>query len=316
MKFKPNINLIPAISVLALASLLAACGGGGSGSGSSSTGTLNLGLTDASVDNTKALVVEFAGVQLQPAGGDRIDIDFVDDKTGVPVPRKIDLLALTGGTTELLLDGVTLNAGRYDWIRLKVNTERGVIDSYIDLLDDSRHSLYIPSGNQTGLKLNGGFNIPDGGLASFTIDFDLRKSVHNPSGLGDDYILRPTLRLVDDNKAGALTGTVASGIITADPDCSGTEYVGAVYVFNMGDSIDDVDGTGDPVTSARVPNDGVYTYTVAFLPEGDYSIAFTCDADIDDPGKDADTDSTDGPVDFIGETTVTVTAGKTTTHNF
>jgi hypothetical protein len=27
---------------------------------------------------------------------------------------------------------------------------------------------------------------------------------------------------------------VASGIIAADPDCSGVDYVGAVYVFDIG----------------------------------------------------------------------------------
>jgi len=313
MKTRSNSSLIPIICISGLAFLLMACGGGGG----SSTGTLNLGLTDASVDDAKAVVVEFTGVQLQSAGGDRIDHDFIDELTGDPAPRLIDLMALTGGTTELLLDGVTLNAGRYNWVRLKVNAERGVIDSYIDLLDDSRHSLYIPSGNQTGLKLNRGFDVPEGEMASFTIDFDLRKSVHNPAGLDDDYILRPTLRLVDDDTAGALTGTVASGVITADPDdCTGMEYVGAVYVFSRGDAVDDVDGTRDPVTSAKVTNDGIYAYTVAFLPEGDYSIAFTCDADIDNPAIDADADPTDGPVDFIGETSVTITAGKTTGHNF
>jgi hypothetical protein len=138
MKTRSNPFLIPIICISGLAFLLVACGGGG---GSSSTGTLNLGLTDASVDDAKAVVVEFTGVQLQSAGGDRIDHDFIDELTGDPAPRLIDLMALTGGTTELLLDGVTLNAGRYNWVRLKVNAERGVIDSYIDLLDDSRHSL-------------------------------------------------------------------------------------------------------------------------------------------------------------------------------
>jgi hypothetical protein len=309
-------TLINCIAATFVALMLTACGGGGGGDGGSSTGTLDLAITDAPVDAAKAVVVEFTGVQLQHAGGERIDYDFVDG-SGDPEPRQIDLLALTGGTTELLLDGVTLTAGDYSWIRLKVNAERGVIDSYIDLLDDTRHSLYVPSGSQSGLKLNRGFNVPEDGMASFTIDFDLRKSVHDPSNPADDYILRPTLRLVDGNTDGALTGTVASGIITADPiDCSGVDYVGAVYVFNVGDAVDDVDGTGDPVTSAMVPNDGFYAYTVAFLPEGDYSIAFTCDADIDDNAKDADTDVTDGPVNFVGETVATITAGKTTMHDF
>ena len=72
----------------------------------------------------------------------------------------------------------------------------------------------------------------------------------------------------------------------------------------------------DPITSATEPNDGVNSYAVAFLPEGDYRIDFTCDADIDDNAKDADTDFTDGPVNFAGEAVVTITAGKTTVHDF
>ena len=299
-------TLINCIAATFTALMLTACGGGGGGD--SSTGTLDLAITDAPVDAAKAVVVEFTGVELQPAEGERIEYDFIDE-SGDPDSREIDLLALTGGTSELLLDGVTLPAGDYNWIRLKVNAERGVIDSYIDLLDDSRHSLYVPSGSQSGLKLNRGFNVPVDGTASFTIDFDLRKSVHNPSNPADDYFLRPTLRLVDNNTDGALSGIVSG--IENDPDCNdNVDYIGAVYVFNDGDVVDDVDGVDDPVTSAMVPNDGNYAYTVAFLPEGDYTVAFTCDADIDDSTIDEDS------VDFVGEAVVTITAGKTTMQDF
>ena len=299
-------TLINYIAATFVALMLTACGGGGGGD--SSTGTLDLAITDAPVDAAKAVVVEFTGVELQPAVGERIEYDFIDE-FGDPDSREIDLLALTGGTSELLLDGVTLPAGDYNWIRLKVNAERGVIDSYIDLLDDSRHSLYVPSGSQSGLKLNRGFNVPVDDTASFTIDFDLRKSVHDPSNPADDYFLRPTLRLVDNNTDGALSGIVSG--IENDPDCNDNmDYIGAVYVFNDGDAVDDVDGVDDPVTSAMVPNDGNYAYTVAFLPEGDYTVAFTCDADIDDNANDED------PVDFVDEAMVTITAGKTTMQDF
>jgi hypothetical protein len=76
--------------------------------------------------------------------------------------------------------------------------------------------------------------------------------------------------------------------------------------------VDDFDGTDDPVTSAKVSmsNEGKYTYTVAFIPEGDYTVAFTCDADIDDSTIDAD------QVDFVGEAMVNITAGKTTIQDF
>ena len=263
--------------------------------GGSSRGTLTLAITDAPVDSAKSVVVEFAGVELNPADGPRINIDY-------DPPRKIDLLALTGGTTELLLDNTSLPAGDYTWIRLAVNAAPNVVDSTITLLDDSQHELRIPSSR--GLQLNRGFSVPDGGNASFTIDFDLRKSVHNPIG-SPEYILRPTLRLVDDNDAGALAGNVDASLIAAD--CSG-----AVYVFEgAGITPDDVDDTDpDPVNSAIVPIDGVYAYLVPFLAEGDYTIAFTCDADLDEPETD---DS--AVVTFVGTTSVSIVAGRTTSQD-
>ena len=185
------------------------------------------------------------------------------------------------------------------------------------------HSLYIPSGANSGLKLNRGFNVPAGGTASYTIDFDLRKSVHYPGNLDpsnpeDDYFLRPTLRLVDGNTDGALTGIIIDAF--KDDECGvGGESIGAVYVFDGTDLsvIDDIDGTEDPVTSANasLSMEGDYAYTVAFLPEGDYVAAFTCDADIDDTEIDADIDP-DEQVDFVGATTVTIIAGKTTNQDF
>jgi len=62
-------------------------------------------------------------------------------------------------------------------------------------------------------------------MASFTIDFDLRKSVHNPSNPADDYILRPTLQLVDGNTEGALSGIV-SGIVNDNGCTDNVDYVG------------------------------------------------------------------------------------------
>jgi len=57
-------------------------------------------------------------------------------------------------------------------LRLKVITSQIEMHSYIELDDGSQHPLYVPSGNETGLKLNQGFDISDGGAISFTIDFD------------------------------------------------------------------------------------------------------------------------------------------------
>ena len=285
------------ILVLAGSALLLALSGCDDDSG---TGKLSLGVTDAPVDNASAVVVQFTGVEVKPEDGSARSFDFDE-------PRQVDLLALTGTDSELLLDAVEVESGRYNWVRLKVQaTADGVMDSYITI-DGVQHELYVPSGDETGLKLNNGFRVPNGGAAAFTVDFDLRKSVHEPMNAEDSYMLRPTLRIVDNARAGAIAGTVDNTWVVEG--CTP-----AVYVFaGSGVTPDDVDGSApDTVTSARVAlntTSGHYEYTAGFLAEGSYTVTFTCDAAGDDP-------VTDDTLDFAGTQNATVVAEQTTTVNF
>lgn len=293
-----NKKVMLGTGAAAMAAMLAGCGGGGGGM----SGQVKLAIADAPVDEATAVVVQFTGVELQPAGGERIDVDFA-------APRQIDLLALQGGDSALLLDGVTVPAGRYNFIRLKVQTSRTTTESHIDLDDGSTHPLFIPSGAESGLKLNRGFTVPAGGLADFTIDFDLRKSVHEPQNPGDAYLLRPTLRIVDNRQVGEIAGTVdaaLAGVTGCTPAVYG--YAGA------GVTPDDVDGTpAEPVATATVlPPDATnsdYRYTLAFLEAGTYTVAFTCDAATDQPGSSE-------TLVFAGAQDATVTADATTTVDF
>jgi hypothetical protein len=275
--------------------LLTACGGGGDGS----SGSMTLRLTDAPVDEATSVIVEFTGVELLRANGAPLLFTFE--------PRRIDLLALQGGDSTTLLNGVTVPAGDYRQIRLQVNAGRDASDSYITLDDGSMHALFIPSGNQSGLKLTGGFTVPEGGSADFTIDFDLRKSVTYPPGLGGAYILRPSLRLVETATAGEIAGTVGNAL-AAQSDCSA-----AVYVYaGEGVTPDDVGSPTEPVTSAQVSLDettGEYRYTVGFVEPGAYTVAFTCDAASDAP-------TTDDDIAFEPPANVTVAAGETAVADF
>lgn len=278
--------------------VLAGCGG--DSGDSNAQGRLSLAITDAPVDVAESVVVEFTGVSVKPVDGDAVTFEF-------DTPRQIDLLDLQGGETELLLDDVTVDAGDYAWIRLSVNAGRQASDSFIALQDGSVHPLFIPSGNQSGLKLVRGFTVPANASADFTIDFDLRKSVVNPGSSGDPYILRPTLRLVDNTEVGAIAGTVDAGI-AADADCSP-----AVYAYDGSDvTPDDTGSATEPVASGLVGmNDatGVYEYRIAFLAAGDYTVALTCDADADQ--ADADDD-----IAFDAQQNVTVTTDETATADF
>lgn len=279
---------------LASAALLAACNSSGS---SGDTGNLTLKITDAPVDEASKVSVKFTGISLNPENGSPNRYDFDE-------PREIDLLALQGEASEVLMDRESVPAGRHQWIRLHVAAEKDTTDSYIEI-NDSQYPLYVPSGSASGLQLSGGFDVPANGEASFTIDFDLRKSLVNPQS-GDYYFLKPSLRLVDNSLIGHIAGTVDENLY-----CEGEGN--AVYVFD-GHDADPIDiNTGrddNPVTTANVSYDGSdYSFSVGFLTEGDYTLAFTCDAGMDDPEEEDD-------LNFSATLNTAVTAGETTNVTF
>jgi len=254
--------------------VLAACGGGGGGGSSDAPAQLTLAITDGPVDAADAVVVAFNSIEIQ--GPERKTFTLDDTAT-------INLLDFQNGETMVLLDGEEMTAGEYQWIRLGVDESA----SYIEI-DGQQFPLEIPSGSQTGLKLNRGFTLAAGNISQFTIDFDLRKSVHQ-EGTGD-YKLRPTVRLVDNLEVGTISGSVSDELVMAAECNNGdnNDAGNAVYVFQGADaSVLDIQGLAtDPLTSASVVyNDQTaqYEFTVAFVAAGDYTLAFTCDALLDDP---------------------------------
>ena len=286
--------------------LLSACSGSGGGGGE--TGRLSLGVTDAPVDEASSVVVQFSGVAFKRAGAAP---EVVQNLT--PSPRQLDLLQYQGGRAAVLLDGVTLPAGEYQWIRLIVDNQPDVRDSYIVLTGGEECELRVPSGAESGLKLMRGFTLPADGSVALTVDFDLRKSIHAPPGQrsGDcavGYLMRPTLRLVDDANVGAIAGRVDSALIAA-------ECLPKVYVFSGNavtpDDLEEADGAdADPLVVAGVAIENgstAHPYRAAFLPPGPYTVAFTCDDD------DAAADET---LVFAGAQSVTVQANLIATADF
>jgi len=321
--------------LLTIAALgLAACGGGGGGGGSaSSTGTLKLGITDAPVDAADAVVVKFTGVELKPMNGSALSIDFASPKT-------IDLLGLQGTSRAMLLDGETVPAGQYEWMRLKVQADPNVAgDSYVTI-DGAQCEMRIPSGAETGLKMIRGFTVGVGAISDFTVDFDLRKSLVRPPGQhtmvescgGQAYMLKPVLRVVDNLQVGSISGTVDPTLVAQKCGTDSTiskVAPGNVYLFGpytdtapVPDDVDDNSADGaDPIASAMVMSGANgNTYTIGFVPAGNYVLAYTCAPD----QPDVDADAVDTPtgadevVTFTPElgTTATVTANTATTVNF
>ena len=266
-----------ALASLAVVMLASACGGDG---GSSATSSVQVSLTDTPIEDADSVVVSVSGVAFKPEGSAPEVVENF-------APRSIDLLQYQNGRTAILLQDTPMQAGRYQWLRLIIDTQPVVRDSYI-VIDGNECELNVPSGAETGLKMNRPIDVPADGSLALTIDFDLRKSVHAPPGQASGacttgYVLRPTLRLVNDANVGAIDGTVSFEAGAVPAGCKPN-----VYVYEGAVTPDDMEETTaaspdvDPlvVVGVTIPAGSTSgTYRAAFIPAGSYTAAFTCDDD-------------------------------------
>lgn len=267
---------------------LAACGGGGGevASSAASSGSISVDLTDGPIDSASEVKIVFTGIELHQASGTTTSIDF-------STPKSIDLIKLQGGVTSALTQESAVPAGDYDWMRLKVlASKNSQSESYIKLLSGEQYPLWIPSGSETGLKLVRPFKVAQGSITRLVIDFDLRKSITAPPGQDPNYIMRPTLRLLDQLQIGKLVTTVnlatlATAQLGAQAAVSACK--GGLYLFSGGAATPDdqdadaADGA-DPILYQPLVYDGVnpsVTINLPFVEVGAYTIAATCNFNVD-----------------------------------
>lgn len=273
--------------------VLAGCGGSGSGAAETdTTGFLSLGVSDGPIHDADKVCITFDTVEVKGPGE---SVVYVLDP-----PEKINLLAFQGDNAMPILSNEEVVAGDYQWIRLGIDAVQGTNGgagetfgpecdgeaSYLVMDGSEVYNLYVPSGENNGLKLVGGFTVLAGDTIYLTAEFDIAKSITAPPGQSPDVKLRPTIRLVNNLDVGALTGLVATELATAE------ECAPSVYVFNDGVTPNPIGIDDDPESEEVDPNDPVATamvneqtnddgsvewnYTVGFLLAGDYEAAFTC----------------------------------------
>ena len=288
--------------VCTLAFALAACSGSGSGVEDQSqppstgdTGFFNLSISDAPIKDAAKVCIRFDGVELKHADSDeRETIDFDQ-------PEVVNLLAHQGPNSRPIVTGVEVPAGAYQWIRLKVQAERGLgggandADPTSELCDDATensylvrdsgplHNLFIPSGSQRGLQLIKDIIIPANRTGEYTAEWDLGKSFNGPPGLLPDVMMKPVVKVVANNEVGTLVGRVAEELITLE-SCD-AEFPPSVYVFDDGvepnpfdDPFADDDAVATALVEKQMQDDGSmpWRYSIGFLLAGNYEVAYTC----------------------------------------
>ncbi|MES0491977.1 MAG: FG-GAP-like repeat-containing protein [Leptospirales bacterium] len=106
--------------------------------------------------------------------------------------KTFDLLKLQNGVTDEL-GSFSLQTGVYTQIRLYLNdTNELVINKNGQAVTEP---LKVPSGVQTGIKLNRSFEITAQGYTTFTVDFNAQKSISHNDGQG--YLLKPVIKIID-----------------------------------------------------------------------------------------------------------------------
>jgi len=256
------------------------------GSSSDSAG-FSLRLTDAPIDGLAKVVVAFTAIEMKRKkdGWTRYTL-----KT----PQSIDLLALHGLTTADLLLHMAIEPAEYKQIRFIVDDTP--MANHVELKTGGIVNLDIPDGSTTGIKIKKKFTIPEDRLVNLTVDFDLRRSIKSP-GMSGNYKFKAKTRLVVDDHVGFIRGTVNPALLL-DPSCSDmdADTHNAVYVYSGHDApTDDINEfsttNNEPLTTTPIKYDstsGKYQYEAAFLPQDDYTIAFTCNADVEDLEADDD----------------------------
>lgn len=167
--------------------------------------------------------------------------------------QQFNLLSLTNGITSDLLQ-MEIGTGEYDMIRMHI------VDAKVIMKDGQEYDLKIPSGTQSGLKIQiePALLVEDGVVNEVLLDFDVSKSfivqgnTNSKAGV-KGFIFKPVIRAVSQKQCSRVEGMVYEG--------ENTPVELAHVKIMQGDSI---------LTSSFTDEDG--NYAMIGIPEGNYTM--------------------------------------------
>lgn len=236
-------NQKAAFIALSAGAIVAACAGVGP-----RMGTVVFHLTDAPSSDFQSATVWVSKVQLVGGAGGPITI--------ADTAASYNLLSLRNGVTALL-GSATIPTGSYEQLRLIVDSAQVVLAPGLHLANgDTIASLRVPSGMQTGIKVDfGGSLRVTPGQTDIVVDFDVSRSfiLTGPPTGPHAVMFKPVIHATAQDVSGSIEGTStpasAHGMIFA---IQGADTVGSA--------------AADTVTGA---------YKIFFLAPGTYLVADT-----------------------------------------
>ncbi|MGC8654741.1 MAG: DUF4382 domain-containing protein [Candidatus Kryptoniota bacterium] len=159
--------------------------------------------------------------------------------------KTYDLLKLVNGVNAVIASAA-VPAGHYSQIRLYIGSGSNVV------IAGSSFPLTIPSGIQSGLKLNVDATVQSGMTYVLTLDFNVNQSiVVTGNFLNHQFILKPVIRVITTPSTGAIAGIVLPA--SARP---------TITAYNSSDTV-----------STAADTSG--NFKVSYLSAGTYSLQIT-----------------------------------------
>ncbi|HKJ34329.1 MAG TPA: DUF4382 domain-containing protein [Balneolales bacterium] len=145
--------------------------------------------------NFDALIVNITRIEAHTSGAGANNGWHVISDT----PVKVNIMNLTNGQTKLLANN-QLKSDNYDAIRLVLGTGNKVV------IGGQTHALKVPSGMQSGIKINTNMNLSGGQNTNILLEFNASASVVLTGNL--TYILKPVIHVVNYKEEGNIDGTI------------------------------------------------------------------------------------------------------------
>lgn len=235
------------------------------------TGTLEVALHDAPA-NYEEVNVFIERVEVNNGVTDEGWIEISTPQ------QSYDLLELTNGAMEVL-GSTELEAGTYEQIRLVLSSTGHSV-----VIDGTEHEMFVPSGEQTGIKLNVNAEIQPDITYTLLLDFDAARSVveRGTGQSGVEYLLKPVISATNEAITGNIGGTVEP--VDAQP-----------FIYAIADS--------DTLSSTKADTtDG--TFKLIGLEEGSYTISVDPTNDMYQSSDTSGVEVTIGQTNDIGTITL------------
>ncbi len=183
-----------AFLIITIASSVALISCSDSTSPETGQGQIKITMIDAPAGYDEVNIV-VTRVEVHKAGTDSVSGWFVINNNAATY----DLLTLRNGASAILGEN-SLEVGHYTQIRLIIGSGSNVV------VNGMTYPLIIPSGDQSGLKLNHQFEIQSDLLYELLLDFNADRSiVMIPNG---QYKLKPVIRLIPMVVSGTISGKI------------------------------------------------------------------------------------------------------------